>query len=103
MAKENIITPEVYHLIKVLNKVLIDFKTDRLVSVDANLYYEEDSGNIRLEFKYVQHTAKKPADEVFSMIFKVDPYKFFSQDTSIREDINNKFFTQILFHSDFTN
>jgi hypothetical protein len=101
MVKDNIISSDVYHLIKMLNSILKRANLPQTVSVESALYYKDEDGNLRIEFKYIFHDNKKAPEVVFQIVAEVDPYEFFNKNNSTKQDINDSFFTAILRHSNF--
>lgn len=97
------ISPEVNHLLKMINYLFMQNKLNNLVGVDKKVSYDEEKEVLTVLLRYVLYDADtKTASVIFRLNAEVDPQYFYDIESTFIRDLNDKFFAEVLMHTDFT-
>ncbi len=97
------ISSEVNHLLKMINYLFVKSNINNLVGVDKKVSYDEEKELLVVTLKYVlYYVDTKITSVIFVLNAEVDPQYFYDINSTFLEDLNDKFFSEVLIHTDFT-
>lgn len=98
-----IISPEINYLIERINFIISKHSKDT-VGIDYYMRYDEKKKKFIIYLKYILHkNLNNKIEIIFDLTAEIDPYDYYDIAYNFEKDINDKLFTEILLHTDFTN